>query len=107
MKVVKISDGSVVGVFNPQNAEQEIVALGYAVDECEFIKSQAEKDRENLIYLEKTDWLVTRHRDQVDLKVDTSMTDAEYQTLLQKRQATRVEIVDQEALVKYRSVMNG
>lgn len=105
MKVVKISDGSVIGVFNPQNAEQEVADLGYAIDDCEFIKSQAEKDRDNLIYLDKTDWLVTRHRDQVDLKGDTSITDIEYQTLLQKRQTTRSDIVDQEALLKYRSVM--
>lgn len=104
MKVIKKSDGTLIGVFNASNAEREVSALGHVLDECEFIKNQAEKDRENLLYLEETDWLVTRHRDQVGLSAETSLTEQQYQELLHQRQETRELIVDQQALAKYRSL---
>ena len=39
--------------------------------------------------LENTDWLVTRHRDQQDLKVPTALTDEQYIGLLAYRQRLR------------------
>jgi len=39
--------------------------------------------------LEATDWMVTRHRDQVDAGQPTSLTQAEYEALLAERQAIR------------------
>ncbi|ELA9885232.1 hypothetical protein QRL11_004497 [Vibrio parahaemolyticus] len=107
MKVTKKSDGSVIGVFSPENAEKEIVALGFQPEECNFVKNQAELDRENLSYLASTDWLVTRHRDQVDMEVETSMTDVEYKELLTKRQEARSAIVDQDALSEYQAAFGN
>lgn len=43
--------------------------------------------------LASTDWKCLRHKDQVDLGVPTSMTEQEYQDLLQARQAARDSIV--------------
>ena len=37
----------------------------------------------------QTDWLVTRHRDQVELGIETSMTADEYKELLEFRQNLR------------------
>lgn len=104
MKVLKKSDGSVIGIFKVENAQAEVLALGYSVDECDFVKSQAELDRENLTYLESTDWLVTRHRDQVAMAVATSLTDDEYKALLERRQQAREQVVNQNALKEYRSI---
>ena len=39
--------------------------------------------------LNNTDWKVTRHRDQLALGIDTSLSDEEYQTLLTNRQTWR------------------
>ncbi|KFA98775.1 hypothetical protein [Vibrio sp. ER1A] len=102
MKVVKKDDGIVIGVFNASNAEREVALLGYSVDECDFIQTQAEQDRENLLFIESTDWQVTRHRDQVAMGVETALTDEAYQELLSQRQTARDDVVDQDALVKYR-----
>ncbi len=40
-----------------------------------------------------TDYKVIRHRDQVDSGISTTLTDAEYQTLLTDRQAARDSVV--------------
>ena len=39
--------------------------------------------------LSETDWLSIRHRDQVDLKIPTSLTEAQYGQLLSYRQQLR------------------
>ena len=39
--------------------------------------------------LKRTDWKVTKHRDQLALGVPTSLSDEEYQTLLAERQSWR------------------
>lgn len=39
--------------------------------------------------LDDTDWKVVRHRDQIELGIETSMTDEEYTELLVQRQAWR------------------
>ncbi len=37
----------------------------------------------------QTDWLVTRHRDEIDLGVETKLSESEYKDLLQFRQDLR------------------
>ncbi|PHM33428.1 hypothetical protein Xmau_04528 [Xenorhabdus mauleonii] len=101
MKVINKSDNKIIGIFNINSVMEEVKLLGYNVVDCEFIKSQSELDRDSLLYLESTDWLVTRHRDQLSLDIESSITNEEYQSLLEKRQAARVSIVDQDALKKY------
>lgn len=50
-------------------------------------------------YLTDTDWLVIRHRDQVDLKQPTSLTNEQYLDLLAKRQAARERVMQYESTI--------
>ncbi|MBR1625515.1 MAG: hypothetical protein IJ681_00055 [Bacteroidales bacterium] len=43
-------------------------------------------------YLTDTDWLVIRHRDQLALGLETSLTNEQYLDLLAKRQAAREKV---------------
>lgn len=45
-------------------------------------------------YLEDSQWMVDRHRDQVELGIDTSLTNAKYKTLLRKRNTARNGVTD-------------
>lgn len=45
-------------------------------------------------YLTDTDWLVIRHRDQLDLKLETSLNNDQYIDLLNKRQEARKQVVE-------------
>ncbi len=45
-------------------------------------------------YLNNTDWLVIRHRDQLALGQTTSLTNEQYLDLLTKRQAARERVVN-------------
>lgn len=45
-------------------------------------------------YLTDTDWLVIRHRDQLDLKLETSLNNDQYIDLLNKRQEARNQVVE-------------
>ena len=44
-------------------------------------------------YLTDTDWLVIRHRDQLALNKETSLTNEQYLNLLAKRQYAREKVV--------------
>ena len=50
-------------------------------------------------YLNDTDWLVIRHRDQLDLKQETSLTNEQYLDLLAKRQYARERVVEYESTI--------
>jgi hypothetical protein len=82
-------------------AETEVSAtlLGLTCQDGQFVateKSAAEKQSEAnatyRLFLKETDWQVTRHRDQLDLGISTSLTEVEYQTLLQERQQARAAV---------------
>ncbi len=45
--------------------------------------------RRQIEFLMETDWMITRHRDQVELGVPTRMTDEEYKDLLLRRDKAR------------------
>lgn len=45
-------------------------------------------------YLSDTDWLVIRHRDQLDLNLETSLNNDQYIDLLNKRQEARKQVVE-------------
>lgn len=47
-------------------------------------------------YLTDTDWLVIRHRDQLDLNLETSLNNDQYIDLLNKRQEARKQVVEYE-----------
>jgi len=57
-------------------------------------KSQAEINKVAREFLSNSDWKVHRHRDQLDAGVATSLTDLEFQDLLQQRQAARASVVE-------------
>ena len=64
-------------------------------------KSQEQINTEATQFLSDTDWKITRHKEQQDLGIETSLTEEEYQSLLQERQSVRnlvVKIV--EAIVE-------
>lgn len=56
-------------------------------------EKQAKENQTNQSFLDTTDWKVTRHRDQLALKIETSLTEVEFQKLLQDRQIARDSIV--------------
>lgn len=68
----------------------------------EKIESQEELSRENQlainnearIFLQSTDWKVLRHRDQLDLRIQTSLTNEEFQNLLLQRQKARIKVME-------------
>lgn len=58
-------------------------------NEQQLIEKQASKRIERDVALASTDWLVTRHRDEVETKRPTSLSPAKYTALMNYRQALR------------------
>lgn len=54
-------------------------------DEQKWATLRARRDRR----LSELSWLVERHREQLDLRVDTALTEPQYQSLLKYRKALR------------------
>ena len=52
------------------------------------------QSQEALNFLNTTDWKVIRHRDQQALGVPTSMTEEQFQELLEQRQSARDSIIN-------------
>lgn len=50
--------------------------------------------KEALAFLSSTDWKVIRHRDQLALNIETSLSEEEYILLLEKRQQARREVIN-------------
>lgn len=55
-------------------------------------EKQEEEDMIQRQFLSDTDWQVIRHRDQLALGIETSLTEAEYMELLKARQKARDSI---------------
>ena len=54
---------------------------------------QEQINAEAKTYLDSTDWLVIRHKDQLDLGITPSLTDEEYKQLLTDRQSARESVL--------------
>lgn len=74
--------------------------LGCLYSDGEFIEPpktdleiQLDESMKARQFLRETDWQVTRHRDQIDMGITTSLADDEYKTLLTERQAAREKVV--------------
>lgn len=52
--------------------------------------------RKQIEFLSETDWLVARHRDQLELGIETSLTNEQYQKLLEDRQAARDQTLEMD-----------
>lgn len=75
-------------------ADEEVTVAPYvppvppsAAEIIAVAEANARKQRDALV--SQSDWVVNRHRDQIDSNVATSLTPAQYQTWLVYRQALR------------------
>lgn len=66
----------------------------FVCDELERMLKARRPNRDYQKFLNETDWKVTRHRDQLDLGIETSLTSEEFQELLELRQNSRNNIVN-------------
>ena len=66
------------------------------VEDMELVaRIQQEKiDQEAKKFLNETDWKVIRHRDQLDLGIETSLTNNEFIELLRQRQEARNRVME-------------
>ncbi len=67
---------------------------GNYVKRTKAIETLLKTNEESKNYLNDTDWMVIRHRDQLALGQTTSLTDEQYLDLLTKRQAARERVVE-------------
>lgn len=67
---------------------------GKYVKKTKAIENLLNTNDEAKHYLNDTDWLVIRHRDQLALGQTTSLTNEQYLDLLAKRQAARERVVN-------------
>lgn len=60
----------------------------------DYLASESQSDLNNSAreFLSETDWVVIRHRDQLDIGGQTSLTDDEYRSLLLERQQKRESV---------------
>jgi hypothetical protein len=72
----------------------EEIPAAFEITFAEPTVTQQEVNEQNREFLNSTDWKVHRHRDQLDAGVATSLTDLEFQDLLQQRQAARASVVE-------------
>lgn len=124
MNYLLIENGNLVGVcdYIPNTGDDDIQVLEYSGDipserilylngkildsndyvyvNGKYIKNTKavaellEKNETAKNYLDTTDWLVIRHRDQTDLNIETSLSDAQYLDLLNKRQEARKQVAE-------------
>ena len=67
---------------------------GNYVKRTKAIETLLKTNEESKNYLNDTDWMVIRHRDQLALGQTTSLTDEQYLDLLAKRQAAREKVTE-------------
>lgn len=67
---------------------------GKYVKNTKAVASILENNKTARNYLTDTDWLVIRHRDQLDLNLETSLNNDQYIDLLNKRQEARKQVVE-------------
>ena len=77
-----------------EDSDNYVFLNGKYVRKTKAITSFINTNEEAKNYLNKTDWLVIRHRDQLALGQTTSLTDEQYLDLLTKRQAARERVVE-------------
>lgn len=85
---ILVLDGKIVDKEAYTFINGKYIKRDYDLEKQQTINKQARK------YLKDTDWLVLRHRDQIALGLDTSLTAVEYKELLQKRQEARSQVID-------------
>jgi len=124
MNYLLIEKGELVGIcdYEPNTADDDIKVIPYSgnipadrilylegkiadsndyvfindkyVKKTKAVTELLETNEEARNYLNDTDWLVIRHRDQAALNQETSLTEVQYLDLLTKRQAARERVVE-------------
>src|SRR5512145_2151148 len=89
--VSSLGEGEVQLAIN--GMDDPFSVLGKTYSNGEFIETaptaeekQWENNFNHRLYLRDTDWMVIRHREQLDAGITPSLTDAEYAELMAKRQ---------------------
>ena len=77
-----VQDGQIVDISDSPEYQAEL-----ARQEQERINQEAER------FLNETDWMVIRHRDQLALGIPTSLTEEEFRKLLEDRQQARDRVI--------------
>lgn len=67
---------------------------GKYIKNTKAVADLLEQNKNARNYLTDTDWLVIRHRDQLDLNLETSLNNDQYLDLLNKRQEARKQVID-------------
>ncbi|MBQ9246474.1 hypothetical protein IJ182_09435 [bacterium] len=77
-----------------EDSKNYIYVNGKYIRKTNNIENTVNTNSEARKYLNNTDWLVIRHRDQIELNIETSLTQEEYIDLLEKRQQARERVND-------------
>lgn len=93
MERILYIDGKIV------DSENYVFINGKYVKKTKAITNLLNTNKEAENYLSDTDWLVIRHRDQLDLNQETTLTNEQYLDLLAKRQAARERVVEYESTI--------
>lgn len=81
-------DGKIV------DSDNFVYINGKYVKNTKAVADLLEKNKNARNYLTDTDWLVIRHRDQLDLNLETSLNNDQYIDLLNKRQEARKQVIE-------------
>ena len=77
-----------------EDSDNYVFLNGKYVRKTKAIINLINTNEEAKNYLNDTDWIVIRHRDQLALGQTTSLTNEQYLDLLTKRQAARERVVE-------------
>ena len=77
-----------------EDSKNYLYVNGKYIRKTNNIENTVNTNSEARKYLNNTDWLVIRHRDQLELNQETSLTQEEYIDLLEKRQQARERVID-------------
>lgn len=88
-------NGKITGLFACQQYENQEYLPDDNHEVINFGKpTEQERINQNARdFLNETDWMVIRHRDQLALGIPTSLTEEEFQQLLLDRQAARDQVI--------------
>lgn len=78
----------------PEGCNHYVEGMRFDIETQNMLHTQKSTNwlcRDNL---RATDWKVSRHRDQIDNGISTSLTEEEYQALLLQRQTWRDQVVE-------------
>ena len=99
----------IVGANSKKEAQQILANAELVQSQRDIPAEKLASKKEQLIseakssaiqFLDKTDYLVQRHIEEITLKVATTLTDIEYKALLTKRNQARIDSNTEEALIK-------